>query len=530
MFQEIIRELIQEGRLDFLIEKSNMDYYDLWICIKTDPTSIVNPANESNIDFNNGDEKLIQFIRENVKKVGEYTNWIIRNFNKLNSNEQYRFRIEDFAEVNENLLFFHKYKNKLPLKWNKYERNLSQSPQYYNLRDINSYGTISNPDGFYDLYLILKEFKITELPLKDPAELKKEIKTVFDNEFWGVYVPLSKESSCSLGSGTRWCTASRGDYNRFQYYSEQGELIIIFDKKNNEKYQFHLESEQFMDKDDNQIDLVSFLNENPDLSKVLNDYIEKSENYNDNEKFNFFLKSGNEFKLMNLWDKSTDKNIFHNTIIYVYLQKHKKITDEELNKFKKEDSIYFHGGKYYLRFEDWCDDNLIDLFKEGRNTDWRYGAKKILCHEMYDWFDHFDNISINDIKLNDKTEEEIRKHYNLDKNVNLLEFIEGNEELYDIINRASNDAYESGTSNEYWETVVNSLTSEFGQYEYIDNNVCFPISIYEDCDWDELVKGESLLYSVNQKKDGLTYKDLDYVSGYDMEVFYDSIIEQLGEL
>lgn len=57
-----------------------------------------------------------------------------------------------------------------------------------------------------------------------------------------------KQVSCDLGSGTEWCTAdSRADM--FDQYIQQGPLYI-FDNGKGEKYQFHYESNQFMDKYD----------------------------------------------------------------------------------------------------------------------------------------------------------------------------------------------------------------------------------------------------------------------------------------
>lgn len=58
------------------------------------------------------------------------------------------------------------------------------------------------------------------------------------------------------GVTNRWCTAWEGENSRFDYYAKQGPLYIIIPAKrndDNEKYQFHFETKQFMDYQDHQI-------------------------------------------------------------------------------------------------------------------------------------------------------------------------------------------------------------------------------------------------------------------------------------
>ena len=58
-------------------------------------------------------------------------------------------------------------------------------------------------------------------------------------------------ASCELGSGTDWCTATGNTDNFFQDYISKGDIYIIISKSNpKEKYQFHYETDSFMDSDD----------------------------------------------------------------------------------------------------------------------------------------------------------------------------------------------------------------------------------------------------------------------------------------
>jgi len=61
-------------------------------------------------------------------------------------------------------------------------------------------------------------------------------------------------ASCELGSGTDWCTATGRTDDFFQDYISQGDIYVIISKSDpKEKYQFHYETGQFMDRSDRDI-------------------------------------------------------------------------------------------------------------------------------------------------------------------------------------------------------------------------------------------------------------------------------------
>ena len=61
----------------------------------------------------------------------------------------------------------------------------------------------------------------------------------------------SHQTSCDLGSGTGWCTATGKTDSMFKQYIRQDDLYILIDKKDKaNKYQFHYRTQQFMDKND----------------------------------------------------------------------------------------------------------------------------------------------------------------------------------------------------------------------------------------------------------------------------------------
>jgi len=84
-----------------------------------------------------------------------------------------------------------------------------------------------------------------------------------------VVIPKTVAAAQFFGKGTRWCTASKDD-NRFAYYNKKGPLYIVMLKGTNAKYQFHWESDQFMDTKDEGINPNKLAEKYPILWKIFN--------------------------------------------------------------------------------------------------------------------------------------------------------------------------------------------------------------------------------------------------------------------
>ncbi len=87
------------------------------------------------------------------------------------------------------------------------------------------------------------------MALKDKE--RKEIKTqqsirVLDNSDYLVIIPLSYKAMMVYGAGTKWCF-NTDDENIFNSYSEEGPLFIIINKKTQDKFILHLETEGIKD-------------------------------------------------------------------------------------------------------------------------------------------------------------------------------------------------------------------------------------------------------------------------------------------
>ena len=199
---------------------------------------------------------------QEIKKVGAYSQWIIKQWMGLQqkadevyaygSNEwgvkleqlQEQF-MEDLYKTTEDLQKFHRFKSQIAQE----------------KRDINK---ITSVDELYDL---TKGFSLEQATTTKADRVLKDAEMVYDGPNWEILIPQSEEASCHYGANTRWCTAGSSN-NYFDHYSKQGPLYIITNKKDpTDKYQFHFESNQFMDKEDRTVPLSPFLNARPDLKE-----------------------------------------------------------------------------------------------------------------------------------------------------------------------------------------------------------------------------------------------------------------------
>jgi len=145
-------------------------------------------------------------------------------------------------------------------KWKDYFQMFNRRKKDFKSPDINSYKTQSDIGEF-----IKKAIELKNQEDKDPTKKKGVSKTdkfsdlkIGEVDGFDVYeIPKGRKdlynTSCELGSGTEWCTATGNTSSYFKQYIDEGPLYIFMKPGSDEKYQFHFESGQFMDKNDQSV-------------------------------------------------------------------------------------------------------------------------------------------------------------------------------------------------------------------------------------------------------------------------------------
>lgn len=153
----------------------------------------------------------------------------------------------------------------------------------------------NTPDAQTSKYKTLEEalYLVSNIDLlaKDGTNLENDFDIVYKSPEWVIAVPNTYEAEHKLGENTDWCTAGyrysdgRGYYNNY-LRNYGGKYFINFDFRKHEhlngvdypfkRYQFHFESNQWMDAEDSPVTL-----EDIDITKGAYDfYVEEGYDFN----------------------------------------------------------------------------------------------------------------------------------------------------------------------------------------------------------------------------------------------------------
>lgn len=230
-------------------------------------------------------ENRIPFLQKKYVDSGLIT---LDVFNKLESadptkNKEYvewlcqiwlygNLKLEDLYKATEYLALYSKVKHKLKGDEKNIYSAVQSTEKYidtFNGKSQEKTRKVSKLkiNSLQQLYQLIKPFENKPVTNSEKAkDVKKDAKKVYEDDTWVVVVPQTKEASCYYGAGTQWCTAAK-EYNYFDSYNKEGKLYININKKTKKKFQFHVESSQFMDETDSQIDLRDFFKGNVELKK-----------------------------------------------------------------------------------------------------------------------------------------------------------------------------------------------------------------------------------------------------------------------
>jgi hypothetical protein len=269
-----------------------------------------------------------------IKRIGKYAKLLINLFRKKG------LKLEDLPRAKEYLEYVYKHSVAL---------------------DVNKIKSLT------DLYDVVKNYYTKDT--KDLGSIisalnEKEYKEIFRGRKFTIFTPLTERASCTLGVNTEWCTTwgpeslnpkhkDRGSL--FSRYHNQGPLyILISDSDVNDKYQFHFESKQYMDREDKRINVTEFLNENPDVKNFFFPSLVSDDQPEEIVKQQIArMNALDEDDAGILVNKIVSKTAQSNPLIMAFVQKDEDklrelITDEDISDFEidRENFILSFKTKY----------------------------------------------------------------------------------------------------------------------------------------------------------------------------------------
>lgn len=202
------------------------------------------------------DEKFQEIIeldptyKKGSNNAGTYGKWLLNLANKNGGD------LPNLGHITDVLKRFDTSKKQLKNKDIMKFRSVQEVDDYLN--DENNYNELSDRQKLRQTQNAVRKTDTT-----------KDAKLVYSDSDFDIYVPKTYEASCKLGRGSSWCTASTQNDYYFDYYTRNGNLYILISKHDpeNQKYQFHFQSDSFMDIDDHSINIVEFMGQYPNVKK-----------------------------------------------------------------------------------------------------------------------------------------------------------------------------------------------------------------------------------------------------------------------
>ena len=187
--------------------------------------------------------------KDGSNSVGKYGKWLLGLYKNDYPLDHPLYSMEDIYNI---LNVYDSYKNDRTKKIEK---------------DINKFKSI---DDLTNALENVEDAELSDRQKERELRNSKDVKKIFEDSTWEIWIPQSFAGSCTLGKGTTWCTAYSDDDSYYKQYTSQGPLYIFINKQNpKEKYQLHVETESFMNKDDEPASLKKVLNNDKKLKEFV---------------------------------------------------------------------------------------------------------------------------------------------------------------------------------------------------------------------------------------------------------------------
>lgn len=207
----------------------------------------------SSMEQNEGRAKVAEFVIDQLMHGDpdpqkRYATWIVQTFVRG------QLKLEDLERVRDAIAVYH---------------NAKQAGQIARNHDLMRIKKLD------DLYALVEPFAVDNrtneiIDQNYVRKMEAQSEVVMNTERYHVLIPRTPEAAQWFGRNTDWCTAYGGKYARHPTRTQQiykGDLFIITDKETGEQWQFHRETNQFMDSKDRGVERGYWVKDHPEVSK-----------------------------------------------------------------------------------------------------------------------------------------------------------------------------------------------------------------------------------------------------------------------
>ena len=283
--------------------------------------------------------------------------------------------------------------------------------------DINKLKNLGDLYQVVQKYLVADTQNLTEI--LNALVIDEDYKLLHQGEDWDFYQPLTIKGSSYLGFSTEWCT-TWGEYclnkkyrerdNHFLRHHKDGPLFIMMNKINPlDKYQFHFESNQFMDPKDSRINFVEFWTNKDEIKNYFFPSLVRETNEEEIKSEVQRISILPDEDGMTVLRKSI--GVIDNELVEAILNGDDDKLEDLIDGENRDGAVYINRGRLIIQVDELEGDadgvnNTIDQYRMEGNNGWEWVHNDLENGRYYDQEDYASDL-----------EGVFKKYYEDNKNV-----------------------------------------------------------------------------------------------------------------
>lgn len=202
-----------------------------------------------------------------ISKTKKYTSFLIKEFNnRLDEHIRHTILpVSDFGKELNGLLDTNSKIEYLTKRFLIYDVFGEQDiKMFIKFCELSEKGLVKEKDiSKYNSFTDIKDSLVEAMYRENFKQSQKKIKTIYDENNYLIFKPLTHQASAYYGYQAKWCTAMIDDPTYF-YEHSKGVLIYVIDNNTNQKFGFHRREDLYHYEGDKLFNVFNSLGKNVD--------------------------------------------------------------------------------------------------------------------------------------------------------------------------------------------------------------------------------------------------------------------------